>query len=256
MTFNYALLMAIAFAPFNLAAPASSKIYSRVAGGNLARPGEFPFLVAPQLNGNQWCGATLLNAYTVLTAGHCSVNIPPANVTIRAGSMNWHSGGTVSNVTAIKLHPSYRPTNGQFDIALWHLGTPIESSDTISYARIVSQGYDPVVGLSATTAGWGNTAEDQTVEGSADLRWVNVPVAARQDCSIYGQATANEICAGGEEGKGSCPNDSGGPIWDAETGEVMGTVHSGGGCGLKGVPILYTNLGTMSDWVRQNIWCA
>ena len=143
-----------------------------------------------------------------------------------------------------------------YSIALWHLGTPIQPSDTISYAKIVAQGYDAAVGLSATVAGWGNTAQNQTVEGSASLRWVKVPIASRLDCNIYGQTTANELCAGGEEGRGSCPNDSGSPIWDAETGEVMGTVHSGGGCGLKGVPILYTNLGTMSDWVLQNIWSA
>lgn len=86
MTFTHALYLAIAFAPLNLAAPSLSKINSRVTGGNLAEPGEFPFLVAPQLNGEQWCGGTLLNAYTVLTAGHCSITIPPENVTIRAGS--------------------------------------------------------------------------------------------------------------------------------------------------------------------------
>lgn len=86
MTFNYALFLAISFMPFNLAAPNLSKIQSRVAGGNLAVPGEFPFLVAPQLNGLQWCAGTLLNPYTVLTAAHCSINVPPKNVTVRAGS--------------------------------------------------------------------------------------------------------------------------------------------------------------------------
>lgn len=87
MAFINAAVLAMAFAPFGLAAPGPSKIQSRVAGGDLAEPGEFPFLVAPQLNGGQWCGATLLNAYTVLTAGHCSINIPAENLTVRAGSV-------------------------------------------------------------------------------------------------------------------------------------------------------------------------
>lgn len=141
-------------------------------------------------------------------------------------------------------------------VAVWHLGIPIQPSDTTGYAKLVAQGYDPSVGLNATVAGWGNSIPDQPVQGSDELSWVNVPIVSRQDCNRYGQTTPNELCAGGEEGKGSCPGDSGGPIWNAETGEVMGTVHSGGGCGEKGVPILYTNLGTMSDWVRQNIWSA
>lgn len=70
-----------------LAIPAPAKIQSRVAGGNLAEPGEFPFVVAPQLNGDAWCAGSLLNAYTVLTAAHCSINNPATNLTIRAGSV-------------------------------------------------------------------------------------------------------------------------------------------------------------------------
>lgn len=143
-----------------------------------------------------------------------------------------------------------------YSVAVWHLATPIQSSDTISYAKLVAQDYDPPVGLNATTAGWGNTAENQTERGSAVLNWVNVPIVSRENCEDYGEVPSTEICAGGEEGKGSCPNDSGGPIWNPETLEVIGTVHAGGGCGKKGFPIVYTNLGSMSDWVRENIWSA
>lgn len=86
MTFINTLFLAMAFTPFNLAAPGLSKVNSRVAGGSLVEPGEFPFLVAPELDGAQWCTGTLLNAYTVLTAGHCTITIRPENVTVRAGS--------------------------------------------------------------------------------------------------------------------------------------------------------------------------
>ncbi|CZT49829.1 related to trypsin precursor [Rhynchosporium secalis] len=247
MMFISVLFLGLAFTPFNLAAPSPSKIDARVAGGNLSKPGEFPFFVATQRNGLYQCGGTLLNAHTVLTAAHCSINNPPANLTIRAGSMYWRSGGIASNILEVKIHPS---------LALWHLSTPIQISDTIDYAIIPAQGYDPPVGLKATTAGWGYTTPDMTVPGPEVLRYVNVPVVSRQECSIYGQITSFEICAGGEEGKGSCPYDSGGPIWNAETKEIIGTVESGGGCGSKGVPIVYTNLGSMSDWVRNNSWSA
>jgi trypsin len=86
MMFIYTFFLAMASIPFNLAAPGLSKLESRITGGDVAEPGEFPFLIAPQLNGRQWCAGTLLNAYTVLTAAHCSINIPPGNVTVRAGS--------------------------------------------------------------------------------------------------------------------------------------------------------------------------
>ncbi|KAL2072657.1 hypothetical protein VTL71DRAFT_12000 [Oculimacula yallundae] len=252
----YALFVALALTPSSLAAPTLSKISARVAGGSISEPGQFPFVVATQDNGEQLCGGTLLNAYTVLTAAHCSFNKLPQNVTVRAGSTLWHSGGVLSNISEIKIHPQYRPVMGQYDVSVWHLATPIQPSDTIGYAKIAGQGHDPPVGLQATTAGWGDKSQDRTVPGSEELRFVNVPVVSRQACSIYGQISSLDLCAGGEEGKGSCPMDSGGPIWNAQTREIIGTVHSGGGCGLKDVPIMYTNLGGMSDWVIRNSWSA
>ncbi|CZT08527.1 related to trypsin precursor [Rhynchosporium graminicola] len=256
MMFISVLFLGLAFTPFNLAAPSPSKIDARVAGGSLSKPGEFPFFVATQRNGLYQCGGTLLNAHTVLTAAHCSINNPPANLTIRAGSMVQTCPGpkraSNSNSQLLAKHTLIP----RFSLALWHLSTPIQVSDTIDYATIPAQGYDPPVGLKATTAGWGYTTPDMTVPGPEVLRYVNVPVVSRQECSIYGQITSFEICAGGEEGKGSCPYDSGGPIWNAETKEIIGTVESGGGCGSKGVPIVYTNLGSMSDWVRNNSWSA
>lgn len=139
-------------------------------------------------------------------------------------------------------------------VAIWHLETPIQPSDTINYATYVAQGYTPSPGLNATVAGWGDTTPNPIVTGSEVLRWVNVPVVSPQGCAIYGVVSSARICAGGEDGKGSCPRDSGGPIWNTETGEIIGTVSSGGGCGKNGTPIVYTNLGSMSDWVKQNAW--
>lgn len=58
----------------------------KIVGGNAAEAGEFPFIVSLQRRGNHFCGGTLLNENTVLTAAHCS-SANAASVSVRAGSL-------------------------------------------------------------------------------------------------------------------------------------------------------------------------
>jgi hypothetical protein len=63
-----------------------------IVGGTAARAGEFPFIVSlRRANGQHFCGGSLLNANTVITAAHCSVPKalagPVSGITVRAGSL-------------------------------------------------------------------------------------------------------------------------------------------------------------------------
>lgn len=58
-----------------------------IVGGTAAAAGEFPFIVAVSRNGNPWCGGTLINANTVVTAAHCVEGQAASVFTIRAGSL-------------------------------------------------------------------------------------------------------------------------------------------------------------------------
>jgi trypsin len=58
-----------------------------IVGGSAASAGEFPFIVSLQRSGSHFCGGTLLNANTVLTAAHCAVGQTASSLTIRAGSL-------------------------------------------------------------------------------------------------------------------------------------------------------------------------
>lgn len=58
-----------------------------IVGGVAAAQGDFPFIVSIQRSGSHFCGGTLLNANTVLTAAHCAVGQTAANIKIRAGSL-------------------------------------------------------------------------------------------------------------------------------------------------------------------------
>jgi len=58
-----------------------------IVGGVTAVQGDFPFIVSIQRSGSHFCGGTLLNANTVLTAAHCAVGQTASQIKVRAGSL-------------------------------------------------------------------------------------------------------------------------------------------------------------------------
>jgi trypsin len=58
-----------------------------IVGGTAAAAGEFPYIVAIETSGGDFCGGVLLSANTVITAAHCSVDTTPSGTTVRAGSL-------------------------------------------------------------------------------------------------------------------------------------------------------------------------
>lgn len=58
-----------------------------IVGGVAAAQGDFPFIVSVQLSGSHFCGGTLLNANTVVSAAHCYFGRTGSSWRIRAGSL-------------------------------------------------------------------------------------------------------------------------------------------------------------------------
>ena len=58
-----------------------------IVGGTAAAAGDFPFIVSLQSSGSHFCGGSLVNANTVITAAHCTVGQSVSTLTIRAGSL-------------------------------------------------------------------------------------------------------------------------------------------------------------------------
>ncbi|KAL3421563.1 trypsin A chain (extracellular trypsin protease) [Phlyctema vagabunda] len=238
--------------------PSSLEVVPRadeIVGGTTAAAGEFPYIVSLSRSGSHFCGGVLLNAYTVLTAAHCSVDYAASAVKVRGGTLTYASGGTQVGVTSIKVHPSYSASTTNNDLALWRLSSPLSSSSTIGYATLPAQGSDPAAGTTTTTAGWGLLTESGTTL-PANLRKVSVPVVARATCQAeYGTSavTTNMFCAGlAAGGKDSCSGDSGGPIIDAGTGILIGLVSWGQGCAEAGYAGVYTRLGNYVTWINAN----
>jgi len=227
-----------------------------IVGGVAASSGDFPFIVSLQTaSGSHFCGGTLLNANTVLTAAHCAVGQTASNLRVRAGTLNRSSGGTLVGVSSIRVNPSYSSSTYNNDVAILKLSTSIPTSSTISYASLAASGSDPAAGSTVTVAGWGTTTQGGSSLPAA-LRKVDVTVISRTSCrSSYGtSAITNQMfCAGVTGGgKDSCQGDSGGPI--VSTSKVLlGVVSWGQGCAQANYPGVYASVGALSSFITSNL---
>ncbi|KAH7353182.1 trypsin-like cysteine/serine peptidase domain-containing protein [Pyrenochaeta sp. MPI-SDFR-AT-0127] len=224
-----------------------------IVGGVAASQGDLPFIVSVQLSGSHFCGGSLINANTVVSAAHCYFGRTGSSWRIRAGSLNRASGGTLSTVSSIRLHPNYNDDTSDYDIAILKLSTPVPTSSTIGYATLAASGSDPAAGTTVTVAGWGDTTES----GSSPslLRKVDVPVVSRATCRnnySVSSVTDRMFCAGlSAGGKDSCQGDSGGPIVSSSK-VLLGIVSWGNGCARPNQPGVYSRVGALSSFITSN----
>ncbi|XPS73274.1 Trypsin [Ascochyta lentis] len=225
-----------------------------IVGGTTAAAGEFPFIVSLQRSGSHFCGGTLLNSRTVVTAAHCTVGQTASSLTVRAGSLNRNSGGTLVRVSSITVHPSFSSSTLNNDVAIWKLATAIPTSSTIGYASLPAANSDPAAGSTTTVAGWGTTSSGGT--SPTTLRKVDVPIVSRATCRqnySVAEITDNMVCAGlTAGGKDSCQGDSGGSLVNAAR-TLVGIVSWGNGCAQAGQPGVYSRVGTLLSFINANL---
>ncbi|KAF2683686.1 trypsin-domain-containing protein [Lentithecium fluviatile CBS 122367] len=245
------LLAALAMPALSFAAALPQDFTAQIVGGTAAAAGEFPYIVSLQTtSGSHFCGGALIDANTVITAGHCAEGQTASRLRVRAGSLNYASGGVTALVSKIVIHPNFSGIN--YDAAILTLSSSIPTSSTIGYAKLPAAGSDPVAGTTTTVAGWGTTSEGGSL--SSRLLKVSVPVVSRADCrAVYGSQVTDQMwCAGtAAGGKDSCQGDSGGPIVDG-SGTLIGLVSWGDGCAQPGVPGVYARVANFISFIQAN----
>lgn len=240
---------------------ADAKQRPRIVGGsNAAVPAQVALLWAGVGNtfDGQFCGGTIRDAHTIITAAHCVYNTPSWDVDVLAGTSTLgNSSGQRIDVDAIAIHPDYDPDFNPYgpgsgvpnnDAALLHLSSPISIG---SAAPLPLRDAGQAPGDQLVASGWGLNAWGSAYSSrSATLRSVQVPFVADLAClSSYGLylVPSTMLCAG-EAGKDSCQGDSGGPLtYDAGNGLALaGIVSWGSGCGHAGYPGVYTEIASPS----------
>lgn len=113
------------------------------------------------------------------------------------------------------------------------------------------------MGKKGIVTGWGVT---ESGSYSGILLKVTIPILCLDKCiEVFGGTLAiirgTNICAGVlEGGKDSCMGDSGGPMVDEDTNELIALVSWGlQECALPGYPAVYTRLTSYLKWINHTM---
>merc|ERR1719219_308113 len=230
----------------------------RIVGGEAA-PSMIPWQVAMLSGSFQFCGGTVLDSCTILTAAHCGIN---TGHSIRAGSLTKTSGGQIRGISQVISNTDFpyssQTTNNDWVIA--KLDSPLIMGGDVQAACLPSSAsYLSAESTEARcfTSGWGTLSSG----GSAtnDLQYVRVPAITNGQCnSAYGGSiTDTMLCAGYPNvgGKDACQGDSGGPFVCNDNGNavIAGVVSWGIGCALPNYPGVYARVTTVLDWIQSNM---
>lgn len=218
---------------------------------------DVPWMVNLSYGAEPFCGGSLVNNTTVLTAAHCVDD----DITVRRVDGSGSPYGEELKVLKYKIHPDYAPDeqgishndlallklDGAFDVSineLPRLQSP-ESEDSWGQA-----------GDCSFLAGWGTTKEGGNA--SDVLLGADLPLWSAEECKASYEEYYDEnssICAGYKEGGiGSCKGDSGGALLvrGGPTEFIqVGIVSFGKGCARPNYPTVYTRVSSFYDWIFE-----
>ncbi|MEU4568610.1 snapalysin family zinc-dependent metalloprotease [Micromonospora sp. NPDC023956] len=185
------------------------------------------------------CTATLIKANWVVTAKHC-----PTPASVRVGSINRTSGGTVVGVSRAVNHPS-------IDVKLFQLAS------SVSYAPAVIPTTSGAVGTATRIIGWGQTCPTRGC-GSAPTVAHELDTSIVADTRCSGINATYEICTNNTNGNaGACYGDSGGPqvrkvngVWNL-IGATSRAGNNNPTCATG--PSIYGDLPSIRTWINTQV---
>lgn len=248
---------------FGVLSARAEPVAPEIVGGQEADPGEWPWQVFLDLNGS-YCGGSILSATWVMTAAHCVDDKSPGDVHVLAGIHDIDTpdpGHVEVGVSQIVVHPGWKDTPNNNDIALLRLATPVPAragganSLPIVYSTLATSAIGNLTGRMSTVTGWG-TRTFGVYDPPARLYEVEVPIVSNEACKTsYPSLTDNMLCAGlPQGGKDSCQGDSGGPLVVFENSSSkwvqVGIVSFGKDCALPGFPGVYARVSRYTNWIN------
>ena len=237
-----------------------------IVGGIAVPNGKNPFMAAlldKRRPGDAFdelfCGGTLIDKDSVLTAAHCLVNSKPDKLQVVIGRtvLNQHRG-QLRSVSRRFIQLRYNG-NG-YDAAVLKLSRPVKGIKPIKLA-LTKQNNLEKPGHILMAAGWGVVKQRP---GPFDVRTfrmheVSVPVVfdsrAKRAYQSQGLKYLPSLqVAAGKKGNGACFGDSGGPLFDSGSGTQVGvTSHGAGRCGTARYPAVYTEVNNeqIGKWILK-----
>ncbi|XP_058061032.1 trypsin alpha-4-like [Anopheles bellator] len=216
----------------------------KIIGGEPVRIETHPYQLSLRNYDYHICGASIISSTWALTAAHCLYPDPdPRTISLRAGTTYKATGGRIYNASRVIIHPMYKPSWMDNDVAVISVVAPFSGPNT-NLIQLVPMHYEPMVGMRALVTGWGRQSEESSQ--ATALAGVDIPIVAKDDCLNQWagvMVTPQMICAG-ELGRDSCNGDSGGPL--VSGGRQIGIVSWGSTrCGGP-LAAIYTHLGNQA----------
>jgi hypothetical protein len=225
----------------------------RIIGGRPTDPGEYPYFASSVSNA---CGATLIHPDILLTAAHCQKKFAATQV-VYVGAYEKHTLATTAEErTVIRMypHPNFFIAF-QNDLMLFQLDRPVY---TLPAVTLNSDPDLPGLNSKLSVIGFGTTTTAHFAPPEYLLAVDVYPVDPETCVRQYDETTPinpdNMLCAGHSlPNRDSCHGDSGGPLLDKATGEQVGIVSFGKGCGDTDFPGIYTRISTYTSWIHDRI---
>lgn len=251
---------------FEMEGNQTAAVRTRIAGGELATRGMFPYQVGLviQLSGADLvkCGGSLITLQFVLTAAHCLTDAIAAKI---------YTGATVfadveDSVEELQvthrdfiIYPDYLGFGGYSDLALIRLPRKVRTSEQVQPIELAGEFMHQnfLVGKVVTLSGWGYLG-DSTDKRTRLLQYLHAEVIDQERCICYFLpglvSQRRHLCTDGSNGRGACNGDSGGPVvyhW-RNVSYLIGVTSFGSaeGCEVGG-PTVYTRITAYLPWIRQ-----
>jgi secreted trypsin-like serine protease len=237
----------------------------QVVGGDSVPNGKYKFMVAVRdvTRGNtvyqqQFCGGTLIDRDSVLTAAHCVEGVRAARLRATVGRTVLKSDqGQTRRVDRIFRHPMYNSAERGFryDAAVLKLDSRVRNISPIRIPVTSDDAFEEP-GRLTTVAGWGTTSYSDS-NRSNRMREAQVPIVSDARAKeVYRSSYVNALMvAAGQKGTDTCKGDSGGPLFVETSTEVfnqIGITSFGKRCALRGYPGVYTE--TNASSIRSFIY--
>ncbi|XP_076749394.1 serine protease gd [Xylocopa sonorina] len=197
-----------------------------VAGGSIALPGQWPWLVAifiVRFEFEYRCAGSLVTNRHVITAAHCcqykSMNLPVVALLVSVGRYqlrDWKENGSVTReVRQYKFHPDYiSGETADSDLAILTLREEVEFSELIRPICLWkgSANLKNVIGKIGYVVGWGR--DELGNPYVMEPRQTKSPIVQQNVCISshpkFAAVSSNRtFCAGYRDGSGPCNGDSG-----------------------------------------------
>ncbi len=223
---------------------------------------------------NHTCGAVYMGGKFVLTAAHCIGNLEDEKFfkgrRVHLGSVQIDQDRNLFKIRTVLVHASYNPQNLQNDIALIELEKVPTGLRELRSAKLPRAPARPSGQVPLTLSGWGYQRPASSsnaifaLDGRRQIRaassllrgtvWVQQLSVCRNNRHFRRREISilpGQLCIGSPTGVDSCRGDSGGPVVNQRTEVLVGIVSGGAGCGLRGTPSVYVDVGYYRDWIDR-----